>query len=391
MIFSGKSAEPVKTYNEQSGYRKFIPTPITAAKSTEEYLGLLKGKAVGVVGNQTSMVGNVHLVDTLLNHGINVVSVFSPEHGFRGDADPGEYVANQKDAKTGLPIISLYGKNKKPRADQLTGLDVVVFDIQDVGVRFYTYISTLHYVMEACAESNIPLIILDRPNPNGHYVDGPVLDTNFRSFVGMHPVPIVHGMTIGEYGLMINGEGWLKGAVKCDLKVIKCQYYNHSNQWHIEIPPSPNLKSDLSISLYPSLCLLEGTAVTVGRGTDGPFEMFGCPSFPDTLNFSFTPQPNLGAKHPKNENEKCFGFDLSKDYKYGRMTKLDLSFLIDAYKFMDGDLFKGKSKDMFQLLIGNNKMLDQLKKGMTEDEIRATWQTDLDAYKLIREKYLLYD
>jgi len=343
-----------------------------------------------VVGNQTSVVDDTHLVDTLIGTGINVVRVFSPEHGFRGDADAGEHVGNQKDEKTGLPIISLYGKNKKPRADQLKGLDIVVFDIQDVGVRFYTYISTLHYVMEACAENNIPLMILDRPNPNGHYVDGPVLDTNYRSFVGMHPVPIVHGMTIGEYGKMINGEKWLKGGVKCDLQVIECKFYNHNYRWWLNIPPSPNLRSQYAISLYPSLCLLEATDVTVGRGTKGPFERYGHPSFPDSLAFSFTPQPDHGAKHPKHEGKKCYGFDLSEDMMNQRMYEMDLSFLIDAYKYMNGDLFRGKKKQMFYLLTGNNKMLGQLKKGMTEEEIRETWQEDLDAYKVIREKYLLY-
>jgi uncharacterized protein YbbC (DUF1343 family) len=364
---------------------------ITAASYPEKYMPMLEGKKVGIVGNQTSMVDETHLVDTMIASGINVIRVFSPEHGFRGDADAGELVGNQKDEKTGLPIISLYGKNKKPYDSQLEGLDIVVFDIQDVGVRFYTYISTLHYVMEACAENNIPLMILDRPNPNGHYVDGPVLDTKYKSFVGMHPVPIVHGMTIGEYGKMINGEGWLKGNIKCDLTVIECSdSYTHSYRWWVAIPPSPNLRSQLSISVYPSLCLLEATDVTVGRGTYGPFERFGHPNFPDSLEFSFTPEPNLGAKHPKHNAKKCYGFDLNADSMNLRMYKLDLSFLIEANKYMKGDMFLGKKKDMFHLLAGNGVLLEQVKKGMSEDQIRETWKEGLDAYNVVREKYLIY-
>lgn len=391
LIFSCEQAEAtVPSVDPPAKILLHEPT-ITAASYPETYMHLLEGKKVGVVGNQTSMVDEVHLVDTMIGSGINVICVFSPEHGFRGDADAGEHVGNQKDEKTGLPIISLYGKNKKPYDSQLEGLDIVVFDIQDVGVRFYTYISTLHYVMEACAENNIPLMILDRPNPNGHYVDGPVLDLNYKSFVGMHPVPIVHGMTIGEYGKMINGEGWLKGDVKCDLTVVKCsELYHHNYPWSLEIPPSPNLRSQLSISVYPSLCLLEATDVTVGRGTDGPFERFGHPNFPDSLGFSFAPQPNFGSKHPKHNGKKCYGFDLNEAPMNLRMNKMDLSFLIEANKYMKGDMFLGKKKNMFNLLAGNGVLLGQVKKGMTEDQIRETWKEDLDAYMLIREKYLLY-
>ncbi len=391
MIFSCEQAEATVPSIDPPGKLTYDEPTITAASYPETYMHLLEGKKVGVVGNQTSMVDDTHLVDTMIGSGINVIRVFSPEHGFRGDADAGEHVGNQKDEKTGLPIISLYGKNKKPYDSQLAGLDIVVFDIQDVGVRFYTYISTLHYVMEACAENNIPLMILDRPNPNGHYVDGPVLDLKYKSFVGMHPVPIVHGMTIGEYGKMINGEGWLKGSIKCDLTVIECSdSYTHSYRWWVNIPPSPNLRSQLSISVYPSLCLLEATDVTVGRGTDGPFERFGHPSFPDSLEFSFRPEPNLGAKHPKHNAKKCYGFDLNSDKMNLRMYKLDLSFLIEANKYMKGDMFLGKKKNMFNLLAGNGVLLGQVKKGMTEDQIRETWKDDLDAYMLIREKYLIY-
>ncbi|MFT6501592.1 MAG: hypothetical protein ACJASQ_001708 [Crocinitomicaceae bacterium] len=391
LIFSCEQAEA--TIPSTDPPVKILPKEptITAASYPETYMPLLEGKKVGIVGNQTSMVDETHLVDTMIASGINVIRVFSPEHGFRGDADAGELVGNQKDEKTGLPIISLYGKNKKPYKSQLEGLDIVVFDIQDVGVRFYTYISTLHYVMEACAENNIPLMILDRPNPNGHYVDGPVLDTKYKSFVGMHPVPIVHGMTIGEYGKMINGEKWLKGGVECDLTVIPCsKLYSHAYRWWVNIPPSPNLRSQLSISVYPSLCLLEATDVTVGRGTDGPFERFGHPNFPDSLGFNFTPEPNLGAKYPKHKGKKCYGFDLNEDVMNLRMDKMDLSFLIEANNYMKGDMFLGKKKDMFHLLAGNGVLLEQVKKGMTEDQIRETWKEDLDAYKLIREKYLIY-
>ena len=365
------------------------PLPITGAAQMDKYLPELEGKRVGIVGNQTSMIGDVHLVDTLISKKVNVVKVFSPEHGFRGDADAGEHVKNSVDKRTGVPIVSLYGSNKKPKASQLSGIDVIVFDIQDVGVRFYTYISTLHYVMEACAESNIPVVILDRPNPNGHYVDGPVLDTaKYRSFVGMHPVPIVHGMTIGEYGMMVNGEKWLKNGVQCDLKVIPCDFYNRFFQWSLDIRPSPNLRSDLSISLYPSLCLLEATDVAVGRGTPGPFERYGHPSFPDTLE-SFKPEPDFGAKSPKHNGKKCYGYVLDST-KYSRMDRLDLSFLINAYGLMNGDLFIGKSKQMFYLLCGTDKILKQLKEGKSEEEIRSSWTEELDAFKEIRNKYLLY-
>ncbi|MEJ6756156.1 MAG: DUF1343 domain-containing protein [Crocinitomicaceae bacterium] len=391
LIFSCEQAEA--TIPSTDPPVKILPKEptITAASYPETYIPFLKGKKVGIVGNQTSMVDDTHLVDTMIASGINIVRVFSPEHGFRGDADAGELVGDQKDDKTGLPIISLYGKNKKPYDSQLEGLDIVVFDIQDVGVRFYTYISTLHYVMEACAENNIPLMILDRPNPNGHYVDGPVLDTKYKSFVGMHPVPIVHGMTIGEYGKMIVGEKWLKGEVECDLTVIPCsKLYSHAHRWRVKIPPSPNLRSQLSISVYPSLCLLEATDVTIGRGTDGPFERFGHPNFPDSLEFNFTPEPNLGAKYPKHKGKKCYGFDLNGDSMNLRMYKMDLSFLIEANNYMKGDMFLGKKKDMFHLLAGNGLLLGQVQKGMTEDQIRETWKEDLDAFKLIREKYLIY-
>lgn len=360
----------------------------TGAERTGEYLTALKGKKVGVVGNQSSLIGDVHLVDSLLSLDIDVKKVFSPEHGFRGDADAGEHVQSGKDEKTGLPIVSLYGKNKKPTAAQLNGLDVVVFDIQDVGVRFYTYISTLHYVMEACAESNIPVIVLDRPNPNAHYVDGPVLDMKYKSFVGMHPVPIVYGMTIGEYGKMINGEKWLANNATCDLTVIGCENYTHDTPYSLPVAPSPNLRSDRSIQLYPSLCLLEATTVTVGRGTEGPFERYGHPDFPKTT-FAFTPKSGPGSKNPKHKDKVCNGYDLNL-VKYDRLYSLDLSFITNSNKLLNGKLFVDREK-FFNLLAGNNVLIKQLQEGKSEEEIRQSWQEELGAFKEIREKYVIYD
>lgn len=348
----------------------------------------LQGKRVGIVGNQSSLVGNTHLVDTLIGSRVNVVRVFSPEHGFRGDADAGEVVSNGKDTKTGLTIISLYGKNKKPKKEQLEGIDVLIFDIQDVGVRFYTYISTLHYVMQACAENKIAVIVLDRPNPNGHYVDGPVLDMKYTSFVGMHPIPIVHGMTIAEYAKMINGEGWLGADLKCDLSVIPCEGYTHNTPYSLPVPPSPNLRSDLSIQLYPSLCLLEATTVTVGRGTEFPFEVYGHPDFPVT-DFSFTPKSGYGSKDPKQEGKKCNGYHLT-DEKYQRMYHLDFSFLVNANKQLNGKLFIDRDS-FFNLLAGNSELIEQLKQGKSEAEIRTSWEPELSEFKEIRKKYLLYD
>lgn len=362
------------------------PISVGAQKMTE-LAALTKLKNVGVVGNQSSMVGETHLVDTLLSSGIKVMSVFSPEHGFRGKADAGEHVKNNQDSRTGLPIISLYGSNKKPTNEQLKSIDILIFDIQDVGVRFYTYISTLHYVMEAAAENHIKVIVLDRPNPNGHYVDGPVLNMKYTSFVGVHPIPIVHGMTIGEYAQMINGEKWMKGEVQCDLTVLTCENYTHDTPYSLPVAPSPNLQSDVSIQLYPSLCLLEATTVTVGRGTDGPFERYGHPDFEKT-EFSFTPKSGPGSKNPKHKNKLCHGFNLNSE-KYKRMSQLDLSFLINANKMLDGKLFVDRSK-FFNLLAGNNIFLKQLNSGMSEDEIRASWQKELTEYKSMREQYLLY-
>ena len=366
-----------------------IPGQLTVgAERLDEYFSGLKDKAVAVVGNQTSIVGSRHLVDTLLALQTKVVKVFSPEHGFRGDADAGEHVATATDKLTGLPLVSLYGDNKKPSAAQMQGVDVVLFDIQDVGVRFYTYISTLHYVMEACAENKVKLIVLDRPNPNGDYVDGPVLDTNYRSFVGMHPVPIVHGMTIGEYAQMINGEKWLPGSLQCDLEVIPCLNYTHSTPYTLPIPPSPNLRSDRAIRLYPSLCLLEATSITVGRGTVAPFERFGHPDFPET-GFEFTPKSSYGAKSPKFEGAVCKGYNLSAP-KEGETQTFTLSYLKMAYAHLHLKMFDGQDK-FFNVLAGNNMLISQIKKELSEEEIRASWEPALTNYKTaIRPKYVLY-
>lgn len=354
----------------------------------ENYLGLLKNKKIALVSNQTSLVHNAHLLDTLLSRKISVVKIFSPEHGFRGDVDAGKTVVNSVDPKTGVPIVSLYGNHNKPSVTDLIGVNYVVFDIQDVGVRFYTYLSTLHYVMEACAENNIPLIVLDRPNPNGHYIDGPVLKPQFKSFVGLHPVPIVYGMTIGEYAKMINGEGWLNGKKHCDLTVIPILNYSHKSSYSLPVPPSPNLRSDLSIALYPSLCLFEATTVSIGRGTDRPFEVYGHPKFPKE-GFEFIPKVKSGFKFPLHLNKACNGFDLSKNLKT-RNYELNLSYLAHARDVLaDSAIFINKNS-FFNKLAGNSELKEQLYKGWGPNEIRATWSADLEAFKKIRQKYLIY-
>lgn len=351
-------------------------------------LDSLKGKRIAVVANQTSVINKQHLVDTLLALKLNVVKVFAPEHGFRGEADAGEKINHSVDTKTGLPLVSLYGNNKKPSVEQLADVDVIVFDIQDVGVRFYTFISTLHYVMEAAAENGKKIIVFDRPNPNAHYIDGPVLEKEFTSFVGMHPVPIVYGMTIGEYAMMINGESWLENGVKCDLIVLPCKNYTHQTNYSLPIAPSPNLKSDRAIALYPSLCLFEGTTVSLGRGTERPFEMYGHPKFPET-NFAFTPIPMPGAKTSTQLNKKCNGYDLANVPL--RLTKINLEYLINANKLLaDSGIFINQNV-FFNRLAGNSVLRDQLHECWSEEEIRATWKEGLDNFKLIRSKYLLYE
>ena len=365
----------------------FGPESIVGAAQVSKYLTTLKDKNIGVVANQTSMVGRQHLVDLLLKKNISVKKVFAPEHGFRGTADAGEVVKDGVDTKTGLPIISLYGKNKKPSAEQLKGLDMLVFDIQDVGARFYTYISSLHYVMEACAEAGISLLILDRPNPNGYYIDGPILEMEHASFVGMHPVPVVHGMTVGEYAQMINGEGWLANNVKCNITVVKVKGYTHQTKYSLPVKPSPNLPNDIAINLYPSLCFFEGTFLSAGRGTDMQFQSFGAPSLPsERYSFQFTPQANDGATYPKFKSKECFGRDLRATPK---LDKLNLEWLIGAY------VATGKKKtffnDFFTKLAGTQKLQQQIEKGYTYREIRKTWLDGLAGYDKMRQPYLLYE
>jgi uncharacterized protein YbbC (DUF1343 family) len=382
----------VETSNQEVKSEKPLRT---AADRTAEYIPLLKGKKIAIVANQTSViqkkskynpdVSSFHLVDYINNSkDIEVKKVLVPEHGFRGKADAGEVIKDGTDTKTGLPIVSLYGKNKKPSDEQLKDIDLVLFDLQDVGVRFYTYISTLHYVMEACAENNIPVILLDRPNPNAHYIDGPLLEQEHQSFVGMHPVPVVYGMTIGEYGKMINGEKWLKNGIQCDLTVITNENYTHNTTYELPIKPSPNLPNATSINLYPSLCFFEGTNVSAGRGTNSQFQVYGSP-FLKGLNYSFTPQPNEGAKYPKHKNKLCYGEDLRKE---NYLSKMDLSWLLKAYASTSD-----KSKffnDFFVKLAGTQKLQEQIEEGATVSKIEQSWKEDLENFKKTRSKYLLY-
>jgi len=357
----------------------------TGADNYEKYLPLLKDKKVGIVTNQTGILSDkTHVVDFLLEKKIAVQTIFAPEHGFRGTADAGEHVVDGKDPKTGLPIISLYGDNKKPKAAQLAGIDVMIFDLQDVGARFYTYISSLHYVMEACAENGIPLIVLDRPNPNGAIVDGPLLEKEFTSFVGMHPIPLLHGLTIGEYSKMINGEKWLKNEVQCKLTIIPCVDYKRDMPYSLLAKPSPNLPNDQSINLYASLCLFEGTNVSMGRGTEKQFQIYGSPFLKKT-NFTFTPKPNFGAKDPLYNGKECFGEDLTS---YPKLTKLELKWLIKAYQnTTDKTKF---FNPFFTKLAGTKKLQQQIESGVSENEIRKSWQKDLEAFKKMRKAYLIY-
>ncbi|MGB2313036.1 MAG: exo-beta-N-acetylmuramidase NamZ family protein [Flavobacteriaceae bacterium] len=358
---------------------------VPGAAQWESYIKILGKENIGVVAHQASLVNHkTHLIDTLLSLEVNITKVFAPEHGFRGDADAGESVADQKDLKTGLPILSLYGSNKKPSEESLEGINIMLFDLQDVGVRFYTYLSTLHYVMEACAENGIPLIILDRPNPNAHYTDGPILEEDCKSFVGMHPVPIVSGMTIGEYAKMINGEGWLSDGIQCDLRVVPLKNYTHQTTYEIPLRPSPNLPNAHSIALYPSLCLLEPTVISVGRGTEMQFQIYGHPQLPET-NFSFTPRPNYGSKNPKLKDQLCHGVDLRN---FERPKKIELQWLIQAHRdFPDKEHFFKKG---FYRIAGNKKLQKQLAQGMNEQQIRKTWEKDLEKFKKTRKKYLIY-
>jgi uncharacterized protein YbbC (DUF1343 family) len=382
-----KNKELVQTINES----KII---VVGANQTEKYLDLLKGKNIAVAVNNTSVIfksddnkSYQHIVDSLLSLNIKIDKIFAPEHGARGLADAGQEITNGIDEKTGVPVISLYGSNYKPTDESLENIDVVLFDIQDVGARFYTYLSTLHYIMEACAEKGIPVIVLDRPNPNGHYIDGPIVENEFKSFVGLHPVPIVYGMTIGEYAKMINGEKWLNNGVQCNLTVISLKNYTHNSTYSLPLRPSPNLPNDKSINLYASLCMFEGTNVSCGRGTEMQFQIFGSPDLPaDSYNFSFTPQPNFGSKNPKNLNQECHGLDLSKTEN---LSSLNFNWLIDAYNATSekDKFFREKS---FNILAGTNKLKEQIEQGLSFEDIKATWQNDLSEFKKTREKYLIY-
>ncbi|WP_010136253.1 exo-beta-N-acetylmuramidase NamZ family protein [Ochrovirga pacifica] len=362
---------------------------IEAANRTELYLPIIQNKKVGIVANQTSVIykinGHIHLVDSLLNLGVAISKVFSPEHGFRGKADASEKINNSKDVKTGLPIISLYGKHKKPQPKDLNGLDYLLFDIQDVGVRFYTYISTLHYVMEACAEYQIPLIVLDRPNPNGHYIDGPTLKPAYSSFVGKHPVPLVYGMTIGEYAQMINGEKWLKNGIQCTLTVIPLANYQHQNSYSLKIKPSPNLPNDQAINLYPSLGFFEGTPINAGRGTHLQFQQYGSAKFPES-NYHYVPKSNEGSKHPKDQNKLCYGVNLQS---VARQSKVNLKWLKDAFeKFPDKKAFFGTT---FTIHAGDTLLEYQLKNNHSIQQIEESWTSDINQFKELRKRYLLYN
>ena len=393
---------PPKTNEVDTNSNLIIESIKTGADNFETYLPLLKDKKVGIVTNQTGIISkikfnaaadprnetitqvNENLVDFLIDNKIKVQKIFAPEHGFRGTADAGEHIIDGKDTKTGLPIISLYGNNKKPKSEQLVGIDIMVFDLQDVGARFYTYISSLHYIMEACAENKIQLIVLDRPNPNGGIIDGPILEKEFTSFVGMHPIPLLHGMTIGEYAKMINGEKWLKDGIQCNLTVIPCLNYKREMSYSLPIKPSPNLPNDQAINLYASLCLFEGTNVSVGRGTEMQFQIYGSPFLPKS-DFSFTPIPNFGAKEPVYKNQLCYGENLTSIPK---VNKLELKWLIKAYNSTSD-----KSKffnDFFTKLAGTKKLQQQIEQGVSENEIRKSWEKGLNDFKEMRKKYLIY-
>ncbi len=368
------------------------PVVEVGACQFDAYLPLISNKRISMVVNQTSMISAVHLVDSLHQMGLDIVNIMSPEHGFRGNADAGAHIEDSKDPATGISIRSLYGTTRKPTQEMLEETDVVLFDIQDVGARFYTYISTLHYVMEACAEEEIPLIILDRPNPNGHYVDGPIRESAYKSFVGMHEIPVVHGMTIGEYGQMINGESWLSNGSKCDLTVISCKNYDHETFYELPVPPSPNLPNIRSILLYPSLCFFEGTPLSIGRGTTTQFQVIGHPDIKE-YTYSFTPTSMFGAAHPVLEDQTCYGEDLTKlpAKDLFEQAALDLSYLLKYYAlFPDKSQFFNENL-WFDKLAGTAKLRQDIIDGKSEEEIRASWEPGLEKFRETRAKYLIYE
>lgn len=410
LVFSCKAPVPINySVPAQTMVKSKIKSTkfLTGADNVRSYFSLLKNKKVGIVTNQTGLISfdsiytiydsilesnidvtvnkNVHIVDYIKEKTkIDLVKIYAPEHGFRGTADAGELIIDGKDSRTDLPIISLYGNNKKPTAEQLSGIDILVFDIQDVGARFYTYISSLHYVMEACAENNISLIILDRPNPNGSIVDGPILEREHDSFVGMHPIPVLHGMTIGEYALMINGEKWLKDSIQCHVKIVPCENYKREMPYSLLAKPSPNLPNDHAINLYASLCLFEGTNVSVGRGTDKQFQIYGSPYLTQN-HFSFVPRPNLGAKDPLYNGRECCGEDLSEIPK---VQQLELKWLIKSYRETENP--PAFFNSFFTKLAGTKKLQQQIESGISEEEIRSSWVKGLEEFKAMRQKYLIY-
>jgi uncharacterized protein YbbC (DUF1343 family) len=386
--FAQKKEERVRETLEQTA----LSAPVLPGiYNFQTLLSTIDSQRVGVVANHTSVIEGVHLIDTLLASGVAVKKVFAPEHGFRGDFPDGDEIKDSRDARTGLPIKSLYGNNKKPTKDDLKNIDLIVFDIQDVGARFYTYISTLHYVMEAAAENDIRVVILDRPNPNGHYLDGPILEPEYRSFVGLHPVPVVYGMTIGEYGKMINGESWLAGEVKCDLTVIPCKNYRHDSPYNLPVPPSPNLPNMASIYWYPSLCFFEGTNVSVGRGTEEPFTRIGEPG---NLKgkFFFTPKPVPGASlNPKHKGEVCRGYNLIDSLNFNALPQhLDLTWLFRMYDESPDPSNFFRKDGYFELLAGTRKIREALENGTPINELRDSWKEELDQFQKVRAKYLIY-
>ncbi|MBI9034897.1 MAG: DUF1343 domain-containing protein [Bacteroidales bacterium] len=375
-----------QSFNKKCSHQKQI---VVGAERTDVYFPYVGDKNFALVANHTSLIKGKHLVDSLLSLPVNLKKIFCPEHGFRGTANAGQHLSNYIDEATGIPVVSLYGKNKKPNPKDLENIDIMVFDLQDVGARFYTYISTLTLVMEACAENGIPLIILDRPNPNGFYVDGPVLEYGFESFVGMHRIPVVHGMTVAEYARMINGEAWLTNAVQCDLIWVKCLNYDHNSRYQLPVKPSPNLPDMNSVYLYPSLCFFEGTVVSIGRGTDHPFTMYGHPDL--SGDHVFTPESNSGASNPKLKGARCNGEDLSShaNLYFSSNPGLSLSWLMKAYRQLGAqpDFFNA----FFDKLAGGDALRKQIQQGLSEDEIRASWEQELMKFKKIRKNYLLYD
>ncbi|WP_083564979.1 exo-beta-N-acetylmuramidase NamZ family protein [Sinomicrobium oceani] len=392
----GQQASSRNTETPETAKEPVIPaiaTINTGADRTAEYLPLLRGKRVGIVANPSSIIfkdedkkAYVHLVDSLLSRGVDIRKVFAPEHGFRGNVEAGGTVKDGKDPKTGLPVLSIYGNNKKPKPEQLKDIDILLFDLQDVGVRFYTYISTLHYVMEACAEAGKSIVILDRPNPNGHFTDGPVLNPKYKSFIGMHPIPVAHGMTIGEYALMINGEKWLANGIQCPVAVITCTGYTKDMPYDLPVRPSPNLPNAQSINLYPSTCFFEGTNVNEGRGTDKQFQVYGSPYLPaEKYPYTYTPQPNAGSKDPKNKGKVCHGEDLSGTE---RLHRIELRWLIGAYR--NTTKKEAFFTDFFVKLAGTPQLRQQIEAGVTEDEIRESWREGLERFAKTRQKYLLY-